>query len=218
MNNKYNIKHVLVMMLLAVSGQSFAESDAPDSSEPITAIWKQQRVTFHYRSNQIFYSCDGLKHKIASILKAVGARGEVDVELRCRPGSVTNSAATLITLRSPIEATPENVATATTYSPETQLVARLKNVQLPTANDLERFNAQWSTVMLNRARGLSIDAGDCELLHGLAKQVFPQMAVRIVRQGLACAQGVSSRVRPTLHVAALVPIPVVPLAFAPENP
>ena len=210
-------KHVLMTMCLACSAHTLADVPAPEASGPVTAIWHVQRVAFNYRSGEIYYSCDSLRDKIASILKAVGARDNIDVDCAAAAGNLTNSATTMITVSSPIEATQANVTAATSYSPETELVARLNNTQLPTANDIERFSAEWQIIKLNRTRGLQLDAGDCDLLRGLVKQVFPHMAVRLVKQGFSCPHSGLSRVRPKMHVAAMMPSPVVPLAFAPES-
>jgi hypothetical protein len=205
----------IAMCLMMSAAPSFSSDEAQaGSAEPVTAIWKVQRIEFNYRSTNIYYSCDGLRNKITSIVTALGARENVNVELRCRPGGVVNDAPTLITLVSPIEATPENVTEATTYSPEAQLAARLNKVRLPTANDIQRFQAEWRLVQLNRNHRLNLEAGDCELLHGLIKQVFPHLSVRVEKQRLNCSQG-GSRVRPVLHVAALVQVPVEPMAYAP---
>jgi len=206
---------VIAMCLMVSAGQSLATAEVAEGAEPLTAIWKVQRVAFNYRSTNIFYSCDGLRHKIVNIVKALGARDNVSVDLRCRPGGLTNDAVSLITLVTPVEATPENVTAATTYSAETQLAARLNRVRLPTANDIERFAAEWRTVELNRNHRLNLDSGDCELLRELIDQVLPHLRARVTKQRLNCAHGGGSRMRPVLHVAALMPAPVVPLAYAP---
>jgi hypothetical protein len=131
----------------------------------------------------------------------------------------------------PIEATPENVTAVTSYSSETRLAARLNKVRLPTANDIGRFAAEWRTVELNRNRRLNLEGGDCELLEGLIAQVFPRLSVRVAKQRLNCSHGGGSRLRPVLHVAALmqtpfstgdslttrISSPVVPMAYAPEG-
>jgi hypothetical protein len=183
----------------------------------MTAIWKLQRIEFNYRSANIYYSCEGLQHKIAGILTAVGARKDVVVDVRCRTGGLTNDAVSLITLATPLEATLENVTAATTYSSEARLVARVKNVQLPTATDLDRFPAEWRKVELNRNMRLNLGAGDCELLQGLVQQVFPHLSLRVAKLRLNCSLGSPGRTRPVLHVAALMPSPVVPMAYAPAT-
>lgn len=213
------MQRALIAMCLLASGPSFATvATEAEASGPMPAIWQLKRIEFNYRSANIYYSCEGLRHKIGSILMAVGAREDVVVDVRCRPGGLTNDAITLITLAAPIEATVENVTAATTYTPQMQLVARLKNVRLPTATDLERFPAEWRKVQLNRTMRLNLGAGDCELLQGLVQQVFPHLSVRVAKQRLNCSIGNPGRARPVLHVAALMPAPVVPLAYAPARP
>lgn len=211
-------KTMIAMCLLVGAAPAFATAEVdPANAEPLMAIWKVQRVEFNYRSMSVFYSCDGLRNKILGIMEAVGARNSV-VDLRCRPGGLTNDAYTLITMVTPIAATPENVTAATTYSSETQLTARLKKIQLPTANDIVQFPVEWREVQLNRVRSLGLAAGDCELLNGLINQVFPHMSLRIAKQRLNCTHGAStSRVRPVLHVAALMPVLAEPMAFAPAR-
>jgi hypothetical protein len=202
------------LMLCAAHGIASDETQAVPV-EPVSAIWKVQRIEFNYHSTSVYYSCDGLRHKITSIVTALGARENVSVDLRCQPGGITKDASTFITLISPIAATPENVAAVTTYSTETQLAARLNKVKLPTANDIERFQAEWRLVQLNRNLRLNLAAGDCELLHGLITQVLPHLSVRVEKQRLNCSQGSVSRLRPVLHVAALVPVPIEPMAYSP---
>jgi hypothetical protein len=204
-------KACIAMLMMVGSASTLATEGA--TLEPTNAIWKLQRVEFNFRSMSTYYSCDGLRQKITNIMMAIGARDGVRVDMRCN-GGLTNDAFTLITLKTPVEATAENIVAETTYSPELQLAARLNKVRLPSANDIEQFAAEWRSVELNRQRRLNLAAGDCELLRGLVTQVIPHLSVRVEKQRLNCAQG-STRAKPVLHVTALMPAPVVPLAYAP---
>lgn len=210
------MKRTVIAMCLLASAPCFATAET-EATYPTMAIWKLQRIEFNYRSVNVYYACESLQRKVASILTALGARKDVTVDISCRGGGLTNDAATLITLATPIEATVENVTAATTYSSETELVARLKNVQLPTATDLARFPTEWRTVELNRNMRLNLGPGDCELLQGLVQQVLPHLSMRVAKQRLNCSTGSPGRARPVLHVAALMPSPVVPLAYAPAR-
>jgi hypothetical protein len=171
---------------------------------PVEAIWRVQQVEMTLHSGKIYYSCEALRAKIAAILTEIGARRDVNVRLSCQGYGLTNDAVALITVASPIEATEENVRKTTTYSTEMQLVARLNRLVLPTANDIDRFPAEWRSIALSRKRRLHIDASDCALLHALTTQVFPQLNVRVEKR-FSCAEGLTARPRPNLHVAALVP-------------
>jgi hypothetical protein len=211
-------KMAIAVWMWACSAPGLAiENDPDEAVRPLDAVWHLQRIEFNYHSTSIYYSCDGLRHKVVAIMKAIGARDDVRIDTRCPSDAVVNHAATMITVATPIAATPENVAALTTYSTESQLAARLNKKHLPTANDIERFSAGWRKVTLSGMRGARLDAGDCELLNGLIDQVFPRLPVRVLKRRNSCSQGRASRVGATLHVAALMAAPVIPLAYAPTK-
>ena len=206
-------QHLAVSLCLLAS----AAATAVQASEPrgdITAIWRVQQLEFDYRGHRTLYSCEALERKIASVLTAVGASSGLKVQLPCRAGGLTNRAVAVITMAAPIEATPENVRAATTYSTEHLLVARLNKISLPTENDLGRFPAQWQTVALHKLR--NIDGGDCELLRALSTQVFPQLAVRAENR-LSCPLASSARMHPKFVVTALVPAPDESVVYARQS-
>jgi hypothetical protein len=184
--------------------QAHGTSDTVVTDETIDAIWRIQRVEFTYNSRDVYYACDALQDKIGRILRAVGAHERLHIELRC-VGRFTNHAHARVTLAVPAEATVENVIAATTFDSRTQLLARMRKVSLPTPEDIERFPARWQSVSLTRHRGLRLESGDCDLLLAMRKQVFPTMPVRISSEGLHCALGASTGVRPKLEVLALMP-------------
>jgi hypothetical protein len=180
---------------------------AADTTEeaPIVAIWQIQRVDFVYNSNSVRYSCGNLQRRIAAILQAVGAHANMGVELGCNSGELVRYANVHLTLAIPVEATEENVRAATNFGPRDELVARLHQSQLPTANDIARFPANWRTVALSRSPPLSLGPGDCDLLRALRDDVFPQLRIRVVSSGLRCGGGSDTRIPPKIHVNALIP-------------
>jgi hypothetical protein len=203
----------IAMCLFAVSTRgSFAGEDS--EGLPLTAIWHVQSVELNLRTLHTYYTCDALKDKITNVLLAVGARKDIHVSLRCDEQALTNSALAVITLATPREATPENVTAATTYSQERQLVARLHGERLPSAGDLERFDATWRRVTLNKQRKLGIDPGDCDLLQALASQVFPRLDIRIEARHFTCPDNTFTRVLPKMRVVALMAAtPAIPVAY-----
>jgi hypothetical protein len=211
-------KAVMLGFLLIWSGNGRAEgTDVDQPAPPITAAWHLQHIEFNFRSTNIYYSCEGFRQKVVMIMKAIGARDDVNMDLRCRSGTLLNTAATIITVATPVEASPANVAALTTYSTETQLAARLNNVQLPTASDIERFSAEWRKVDFNRSRRTKLDAGDCDLLDGLIEQVFPRLPVQVLKRRVSCSHGSANRMSLPLQVAALMAAPVIPMAYAPTK-
>ena len=209
------VKRIAVSMcLLAISTEGMASSTESDATPPVTAIWRAQQVQLSFRSPRIYYSCDGLKNKIRAILIAVGAQEQLNVELPCRIGSLTNNAIVNITLATPIEATRENVAALTTYTTQDELVARVNNVHLPTANDIERFDAEWRPIALHKDRKVRIDGGDCQLLREVSEQLFPKIGVRLKDRELRCSDTGLTKIKPKLHVVALMRTPQLPVAYA----
>jgi hypothetical protein len=180
----------------------FSASVAPPleaAVEPSTdAIWRVQQMDFRLRTGARYHSCSGLQTKILAILDAIGA-GKAVVTLNCT-AELTNNVSARVATATPIAATTANVAAATTHDTRTELVARLQQATLPTANDIEVFPAEWRTVSVTSIRGIRLNAGDCELLQGLSEQILPYLEVRIVRKRFACG----ATARPVLVVEALM--------------
>lgn len=192
-----------VLNTVVASATDSAEQ-AP-SAAPIAAIWQIQRVDFVYNSNSVRYSCGNLQRRIAAILQAVGAHSKIGVELGCNSGELVRYANVHLTLAVPVEATEENVRVATDFGTRDELVARLHQTQLPTANDIVRFPASWRTVALTRSPPLSLGPGDCDLLRAMRDEVFPRLRIRVVSSGLRCGSGADTRIPPRINVNALIP-------------
>lgn len=195
----------LACALLSIGAVRAAEDDKSSPSEDIDAIWHVERIAFVYSSTTVRYECGALQRRIAAILHAVGAHERVGVELGCRSGDLVRRASANVTLAIPVEATAENLAAETDYDTHDELIARLRQEQLPSASDIEHFSASWRTVSLTRSPPLSLGAGDCELLRAMRDQVFPHLHVRVVSSGLNCGGGPDTRIQPRIHVNALVP-------------
>jgi hypothetical protein len=187
--------YAAVLVALGVAMTARADS-TPD--EATQAIWRVQRLELDYHSSSASYSCDGLEEKIRSILQAVGAHESLAVKTRCDGRGPVSFARVLITLASPVEATPENIRAATTFEPHERMVAQLKHVVLPTSADIERFAASWQHISLRP----HVATGDCDLLDDLRGQILPKLRIRATR-GFNCSVS-ASRLRPAPRVEALV--------------
>lgn len=203
---------LLTLAALLPFSSSLASS-ASSVTTPIEAIWKVQQVPFEYRSMDVYYNCDSLERKVRAILKAVGAHQSMVIQSDCR-GAPANRISVKIALATPVPATEENVRIATTFDATDQLVARVKQIELPTPTDIDRFPARWETFTLARIRDITFTSGDCDLLRGLNEQVFPKLAVRV--QNKVSCPGYTMRVRPNVQFEALLPasIPLQPVAQA----
>lgn len=60
------------------------------AQEPIPAVYKAHELSFHYRSSSYSYPCHELQQRVATLLQAVGARDDIDVDvLDCDPSPGT---------------------------------------------------------------------------------------------------------------------------------
>jgi hypothetical protein len=191
--------------LTALTGTVLSCVVARAADDTISAIWQIERIEFVYHSSTVRYSCGNLQRRIAAILQAVGAHSTIGVELGCRSGDLVRYANVRLTLAVPVEATEENVRVATDFDTRDELVARLRQTQLPSANDIARFPASWRSVALTRSPPLSLGPGDCDLLLAMRDEVFPRLRVRVVSSGLHCGGGANTRIKPRIQVNALMP-------------
>ena len=191
---------------LVVIASLLASSGAVAAPDYIPAIWKSQSLEFAYHGTTTAYSCSTLQRRLEAILRSVGARDTLSVVMqRCTDQA---DAYVQITLESPVEATEANIAAATQSDSTKALIAKVRHQQLPTAENIERFPAEWRTVSMSRDRELKLESGDCELVEHLRREVFPRMSVRIVHDNLRCSVAFPNLGQPQLAVAALVAAPV----------
>ena len=115
-----------------------------------------------------------------------------------------------ILVTTPVEATDERVAAATTFTERDQLAARVRGEMLPTAADLERFPAEWQELSLSTRPPLRLEANDCDLLRDMSEQVFPKLGVRL-EDRVRCID-TATHMKPEVRVKAL--LPVVPSVVA----
>jgi len=202
----------ILRISIVVAGLTFmslsaahARSDEMVDADTVEAVWRVQSLDFAYRGYTTAYSCSSLRERLRTILRTVGARHTLTIRTwDCADPSF--SARVQITLASPVEATPQNVRALTTYDSKTELIARVRNERLDTADDIERFPAVWKTISFAREKGLNLAPGDCELVEQLQRDVFPRLSIRVVRDNLHCSSGFGNVGRPQLSVAALVAV------------
>lgn len=186
----------------ALSPATSAFAETPD--RPVEAVWKPQRITFAYHGYSTFYSCGSLEDKLEAILESLGAREDLRVSGYACDEQIA-AARFQIVFNSPVEATPENVSALTDYDARDALIARTRGETLANAPDLVRFQAVWKTVSFARDRNLRLQAGDCEFVQQLRRQILPRMSVRIVSDRVRCSSAFGAVGPPRLTVSALVP-------------
>jgi len=71
---------LVAMASLAIAGDAMGEQ-TPAQQEPVTAVLKMRESDFVYRSSLNYMTCDELRNGVAVILRALGARDDVQVRL-----------------------------------------------------------------------------------------------------------------------------------------
>jgi hypothetical protein len=175
---------------------------ARDDNPNIDAIWMPQVVSFTYQADDTFYTCSSLWQKVTGILAHLGARATAPVD-RLRCDDFAHTVRLQIALESPAVATAANLLAVTSYDSEDMLVARLRGKQLPTAGEVPRFPAAWTTHSFRNA-DMRLTAGDCELVHQLRKQVLPKLSVQVLNEPTRCTAVLSrGGMPPKMKVRAL---------------
>jgi hypothetical protein len=211
MSRPRSILHVAIMLCAGASAAFAVEPEVPPPSDaPVQAVWKPQELTFYFQSFTTFYSCSSLETKVKRLLIAVGAHRDLKVRTRgCMTGSEiarNRMPYVEIKLLSPVEATPEVLAELDKTRSTRELAARVRGDVKQAELAVAPFPAQWKRVSLSRGK-LNLEPGDCELIDQLKKKVLPQLAIKVVDDGVECVPNQISMTQPRLVVDALAPMP-----------
>jgi hypothetical protein len=199
------VMRVLTMLVAAATAHAATAAAAVDLDKAVDAIWRVRAITFHFQSPTTYYYCDILQQRVVDIMRSVGAGERMDVKARCSVGSLINDTTIRIVAGVPIEATTENVLAETTFSTETELIARSHHWELPTPTTVRRFRAIRTEISFARLEDLHLTPNDCDLLQAMSDQVFPKLDIRS-RDPLYCTPGSRPLTRPGLVVNALMPV------------
>jgi hypothetical protein len=203
------LRCVSVSFLTVLAAHSaWAQDDAPTIQPPVQAIWKQQEIPFSFQSFTTLYSCSSLEEKIRRLLLALGASRQIKLRSRgcMAPHEISRMPYVEITIVSPVEATPEELAELEKTRSTRELAARVRGDSKQAALDAAQFPAHWKQVSLSRGK-LYLEPGDCELIEQLQQKILPKLAVRIVSDEVQCTPNQLSPRQPKLIVEALMPMP-----------
>lgn len=208
MSVRSNLISALAVASLGAVVPPASAADEVSAPPPVQALWKEQKIAFRYQSFTTFYTCSGLESKLKRILLALGARRDTTVRARgcISSNDIDRMPLAEINAISPVEATPEALAELDKSRSTRELAARVRGDSKQAEIAALQFPAQWREVSLSRAR-LSLEAGDCELVRQLLKDVLPKLAVKVVREDVRCAPNQPSLIPPTVVVEALFPLP-----------
>ena len=103
-----------VSLSVTLPSSAVARTPKPPPSRAlqiVEAVWKVQSLSFAYSGYATVYSCNALLDKVSEILQSLGARDTLRIRSVGCTDMVTHGRME-ITLESPVEATPENIAGA----------------------------------------------------------------------------------------------------------
>ena len=138
---------------------------------PVSAVWKEQRLDFSYMGRTARYSCEGLRDKMRSLLLDLGARRDLKVSfLGCNESAPLHRGylgpRLSIVFSSP--ALPDAAA------------------QPLHAGDLSAVEARYESFTLTSDAFRNYGVGDCELVEEFARQILPKLATKDVKQDITC--------------------------------
>jgi len=162
------IARILIPVLIAAPVWG---ADAPDSSRKATiaAVWKFQKMDFHYFGRTSRYSCDGMSDKVRALLTRMGARRDMKLlTYGCEYGRIRlegMNPGLSLEFWAPFPAAADKAA--------------------PGANS-NVIDARYESFAFQQDVFRGLDIGDCELVEEFAHQILSKFATRAVAQNIAC--------------------------------
>jgi hypothetical protein len=203
---------------------------AAGAQDEVAAVFKAHELRFVYRSLVNPLDCGKLRNHVAGILRAVGARDDIKVQ-------VTNCELFLspdkdpdwdswdrdspldrfgperdrmqishvrVELMFPVEATPTVLAEIDKDKSRRELISRVTGNPLAALNDPIIFPTQRREVELSRST-IRLMPEDCELLEQMVPTVFRKLDVKVVSRQLSCDPHQRSHFAPKVVVETLWP-------------
>ena len=220
------------LVLLAAAVSSIAGSAAA-AAEQVAAVLKTHEISFVYRSIVNVLACDEMRNHVASILRALGARDDVQVRIndcqivvipddieapwdrsnrdyptdifRDRTFDRRQTSHVRVQVMFPIEATPQVLEEIEKDKSRRELISRVTGDPAPALNDAIVFPAERKQVTLSQGT-IRLRPEHCELLEQMIPSVFRELGIKVVRKQLACDRYGRSRLAPKLTVEVLWPV------------
>lgn len=219
-------------MLLAAAVWSIAGS-AATAAEQVAAVLKTHEVRFVYHSFVNVFACDELRNHIGVILRALGARDDVQVRVhdcqivvipddtappwdrsnrdyptdifRDRDFDQRQTSNVRVQLMFPIEATPQVLAEIEKDKSRRDLISRVTGDPAPALNDPIVFPAERKQLTLSQGT-IRLRPEHCELLEQMIPTVLRELGIKVVGKQLACDRYGRSRLAPKVTVEVLWPV------------
>jgi hypothetical protein len=227
----HTLPHVRHFALVLLAASSLMVSGAALAEEQIPAVLKLHEVQFVYRSVANFFACDELRRDVAVILRAIGARDDVQVRVndcelvllpdergsswdRWHPESPSDRfrnfdedqrqfSTVHIKVMFPIEATPEVMKEIDKDKSRRDLISRVTG-ESPAALDPIVFPAEHREVTLSRTT-LRLRPEHCELLEQMLPSLARQLHFKVIDKQLSCDRYGRAEFTPKVTVEVLWP-------------
>jgi hypothetical protein len=228
----HRLPHVRQFALILLAASSFMVNCATAAEAPIAAVLKLREVDFIYRTVTNFLACDELRRNVAVILRAMGARDDVqvrvtDCELVLMPDDTSpqwdrwhhedpaehlrtgvEDHRQFSTVRAkvmfPIEATPEVMAEIDKDKSRRDLISRVTGDPTMGLNEPIVFPAERRDVTLSQST-IRLRPEHCELLEQMLPRLARQLDFKVIGKQLACDRYGRSQFSPKVTVEVLWP-------------
>jgi hypothetical protein len=227
----HRLPYVRQFTLVLLAASSLMTSGVAAAAEQIPAVFKLREVHFVYRSVANLFACDELRRAVAVILRAMGARDDVqvrvnDCELVLLPDERASNwdrwnpenppdrfrnfdedhrqfSTVYIKVMFPIEATPEVMKEIDKDKSRRDLISRVTG-ESAAALDPIVFPAEHREVTLSRST-LRLRPEHCELLEQMIPSLARQLNFKVINKQLSCDRYGRGDFAPKITVEVLWP-------------
>jgi hypothetical protein len=202
---------LLFSLVAAAQAAPPAAGSTADAAAPVMAVWVEKKIHFTYVANTAYYSCDGLRNKVRSILKDIGARPGFKVTARgCmnpRHGAEWTPMLDIVGAAVPQAATPEVLAELAKDASTRELAAKAGGSTAPASEATAAFAAQVRRVDFRDSPIGLVQPGDCELVEQLRDGVFVPLGAKVVVNRMNCVPHTLNNGIIALSIDVLEPLP-----------
>lgn len=150
-----SLPRLFVQAVVLATASPLAAADAPRE----TGVWQEHRVTVSQLGFTVTYSCEGLRDKLEALLRAAGAREDIEaVPLACGAPGRPNPAARV----------------------------ELRFFTLAPATSPDAIAGTWRQVRIRPGRPRELSRGDCELVERFRNDLLPAFTTREVQDRVRC--------------------------------
>jgi len=158
----------LMPALLALPVLVCAQAD-PSGGATVPAVWKSQKIDFHYFGRTSRYSCDGMSDKVRTLLMQMGARRDMKLlSYGCEIGRISLrgiNPGLSIEFSTPVPAAADKT---------------------PAGADSVLIDARYESFTFHQDVFRNLDIGDCELVEEFVRQVLPKFTTRGIEKNISC--------------------------------